>query len=379
MQSLNCMMKFIRNLIRSDNKVVTRQKPGLILHIGIEKTGTTTIQEFLHLNRKLLTKNGFYFPKSIGMRNHRPLVACFTKNEKENNFTKLKNITNEAEKIIWKKNTLKTFVNEMNSLPAGIVTVLISSEHFSTKILNEDELIELKNNLEQIFSEIKIIVYLRRQDLLAVSRYSTVLKSGFTEQKIFRSSSPNSRIFNFKLLLDRWKNIFGEENIHPAIFEKKEWKSNDLLSDFRNRCRLPENLNYLIPMCQNQSYSETTQEIALLFNALIRNNLTGNDLKTVNKIRHDLLEAINKKYPGPGKIPLRHEAIEFYNSFREYNDQVAREWFSREKLFNEDFSMYPETNSATRQIPDYDQILHEEIKEKMDDLKPFLMKDAGNE
>lgn len=36
------------------------------LHIGTEKTGTTTIQTFLSSNRLLLQKYGYIFPKTIG-------------------------------------------------------------------------------------------------------------------------------------------------------------------------------------------------------------------------------------------------------------------------------------------------------------------------
>ena len=34
----------------------------LILHIGSQKTGTTSLQQFLQLNRKILNKNGMDYP-----------------------------------------------------------------------------------------------------------------------------------------------------------------------------------------------------------------------------------------------------------------------------------------------------------------------------
>lgn len=48
----------------------------VILHIGAEKTGTTTIQEFLTLNRERLLAQGVHFPMSVGLKNHTRLAVC---------------------------------------------------------------------------------------------------------------------------------------------------------------------------------------------------------------------------------------------------------------------------------------------------------------
>lgn len=48
-----------------------------ILHLGTEKTGTSTIQRFLKKNRKALIEQGFYFMKSTGEADDRKLsVYC---------------------------------------------------------------------------------------------------------------------------------------------------------------------------------------------------------------------------------------------------------------------------------------------------------------
>lgn len=193
-------------------------------------------------------------------------------------------------------------------------------------------------------------------------------------KQIFEGFSTQFKYFGYKNLLDKWSVVFGKGNIHPAIYEKGQWKNNDLLVDYCNICQIPEGLNYKLPENKNQSYSETTYEVAILFNSLFKNDLSGNDLTTLRKTRHQLMESINKKYPGPGKKPLRQEAIDYYEIFKESNNYVAREWFGREKLFNEDFSMYPETIPADKPVPDYEKILNEEIQPFSDVLKIFRNK-----
>lgn len=373
MPDLICMMKFIQNLISSGSQTGCNKKPVLILHIGTEKTGTTTIQEFLHLNRNLLADNGIYFPKSIGIRNHRPLASWCLPDHRDDVYLRMNNLTGSHERKAWKNAFIEKFDEELNCLRPQIKQVIISSEHFSSLLGQPFEVETLKRILDKWFSNIKVIVYLRRQDLLALSLFNTLLKAGLRQKRIFVGFSPQYKYFGYKFLMDKWSLVFGKGSIHPGIFEKGEWKNNDLLIDFRNICQIPEGLNYKLPENKNQSYSETTHEVAMLFNNMVKHDLTGNDLKTLSKIRNEILENINKKYHGMGKIPLRKEAIDYYEIFKESNNIVAQEWFGREKLFNEDFSMYSETYPADRQIPDYEQILNEEINDKMEILKPFLV------
>jgi len=341
------MMKFIRNLIFSGGKVVSGQKPGLILHIGTEKTGTTTIQEFLHLNRNLLAGMGIYFPKSIGVRNHRPLASWCLPDNRNDIYLRMNNLTGCHERKAWKVAFIEKFEEELVHMKPEIKRVIISSEHFSSLLNQPSEIETLKLLLDKWFSHIKVIVYLRRQDLLAVSLFNTAMKAGLRQKSIFVGFSPQYKYFGYKNLLDKWCLVFGKGSIHPCIFEKWEWKNNDLLADFRNICRIPEGLNYKLPEDKNLSYSETTHEVAILFNSLFKNDLSGNDLNTLRKIRHQLMETVNKKYPGPGKNPLRQEAVDYYEIFKESNNIVAQEWFGREKLFNEDFSMYTENLPST--------------------------------
>ena len=46
-----------------------------ILHIGTEKTGTTSIQKFLFQNRRKLLSSGTLFPESAGYISNQRLVV----------------------------------------------------------------------------------------------------------------------------------------------------------------------------------------------------------------------------------------------------------------------------------------------------------------
>ena len=49
----------------------------LILHIGMEKTGTTSLQQWLFQNKILLSNNGFGISEILGEGNNRKLPSYF--------------------------------------------------------------------------------------------------------------------------------------------------------------------------------------------------------------------------------------------------------------------------------------------------------------
>jgi hypothetical protein len=361
-------MRFIRNIIFWPKRKDILQKPDLILHIGTEKTGTTTIQEFLHLNRNLLARQGVYFPKSIGMRNHRPLASWCLSHEKDDVFLRMNNLTESSHRKAWREDFIAKFEKEISSLKPEIKQVIISSEHFSSLLNHPTEIETLKLLLDKWFTSITVVVFLRRQDSFVVSRYSTVCKAGIVMKSILPNPTTLRPLVNYQILLGKWGSVFGKESITPRIFNPAEFINHDLLQDFIRVCKLPENADYQIPENKNVSFSETAQEVIQCFNKKINQ---GNENRELRKIRHSIFENVNRKYPGPGKKPLRHEALEFYKFFEASNNQVAREWFGREKLFDEDFSMYPETIPADKPVPDYEKILNEEIQPFSDVLKIF--------
>jgi hypothetical protein len=348
----------MRNLIRSltswRKKESRPDKPTAILHIGVEKTGTSTIQEFLHLNRKMLAENGICFPKSIGMRNHRPLASWCISDQRNDVFLRMNQLTQPSKRKQWKREFILGFEAELSGLSSEIKQVIFSSEHFSSLLNHPAEIKTLKQILGQWFTNIRVLVYLRRQDSLTVSTYSNVCRAGIVSDKVLTAPKELRPFVNYRNMLHKWSRIFGMETIEPVVFEKNLLYQNDLIADFVHRNGLPEHLNYKIPENKNESLSQITQEAAQLFNRKFPVDSAGIPFKQLQKTRKELIESVNAKYPGPGKKPVRQEAETFYKYFQETNNGVARKWFGREKLFEEDFSMYPDTE----QIVDQELVKH---------------------
>ena len=152
----------------------------LILHIGTEKTGTSTIQKFLGLNRAELLHQGFRVPISTRENNfgenQRWFPALFYPIEFSDDF-----ITNEfgdnanlrRKRIL---NKLEEFKNEI--VKTNAKNYIISSEHLSSRLKDVNSITTLKEVMLDLFDDIEILLYIRNPINHAISQISTEAKSG---------------------------------------------------------------------------------------------------------------------------------------------------------------------------------------------------------
>jgi len=143
------------------------------LHIGFEKTGTTSIQQFLHRNRGELAKKGFYHPVSLDTPNNTFLYVAAADEDR----------INDAHKIVRRGLSAEAFrakvaLDLSAELKGRGGTLVLSNEHMHSEVRSPAAVTRLKDLLRPHCKEIKILAYVRRQDRVAVSQYSTALKVG---------------------------------------------------------------------------------------------------------------------------------------------------------------------------------------------------------
>jgi hypothetical protein len=316
-----------------------REKISLkvILHIGTEKTGTSSIQHFLHLNRRRLPKYGFHLLKSAGDYDQRALSAFTRSNKETDYYFKEQGINSDKEKDKFRADLEQAIDEELTSLPASIHSVIISSEHFHSALRTDEAMSRLQTLLEKYFEEVKVICYLREQGAMCTSWYSTALKSGLCRtQKTFieRQCRPQNYYFNFWDLLSRWGGTFGQEALDIGIYDKSEFRNGDLLEDFIGRVD-PALLGQLdsYTLQANQSLSPEGQRLLLAVNcAFLRTK------KNVEELRVLCREEIYKLLKGRGQQLDVATRESIYQSFRECNSAVQREYFPHRK------ELFPEPN-----------------------------------
>ncbi|MBX9699327.1 MAG: hypothetical protein K2X74_07810, partial [Acetobacteraceae bacterium] len=300
-------------------------KRRAVLHIGAPKTGTTSIQEYLALNRETMQPLGFAFPQAPGKRTQARLAVTVAQAGK--------GITAGLEQ-------LRTGLDaELARLPASVHTVIFSAEHLSAKIADEADARRLREFLDTWFDRYRVILYMRRQDELAISGYSTRLRAGRSHENVLPTTEGVHARHDFLPILERYGAAFGRDALLPRIFARDAFKDGDLLSDFRDAAGLPA-LPNLPPKAMNTSINVAAQEFVRRLNAIHQDEGDGDHDKIPNQIR----AILNDHFSGQGRRPSQAEAVAYYAKYRESNETIRTSWFpERPTLFSEDFSRYPES------------------------------------
>jgi hypothetical protein len=310
-----------------------------ILHIGTEKTGSTTIQAFLTANRDQLKKIGFAYPASTGTPDSGGLTFYAMHPARCEEIHCWAGLTTaEARRDVAQRLDVE-LAAELATLPRGIGTVIFSSEHCHSRLRDRDELERLRALLLRHFDRIRILVYLRRQDRVAVSLYSTMMYGGDSHRQILPPVDSTDGFYNYEAGLDRWSEVFSPESIQPRLFEAEDLIGGDLLTDFCAACGIGDTSGLTLPVKRNQSCQPAAQEFLRRMNALVPVFVGGRP----NQERGPLSAWIAAAFPGTGRLPSRAEVGAFLDMFAVSNERVRQRWFpERRALFDDDLSHYPE-------------------------------------
>ncbi|EAH9442793.1 hypothetical protein ACSM8R_001902, partial [Campylobacter coli] len=324
------------------------------VHIGTEKTGSTSIQFFLYSNRRLLQRQNMIYPISIGNYSSQWNFTFLAYNNLRNDFYCLsKGIFKKDDFLHHKKDIFLKFKDEL--LKSKCEKVVISSEHLSSRIQDLSEIKRIRKILYLLgFKKIKIIVYIREQTSDMISSFSTTLKSG----AIGNIQANSKKYFKgyHKLLLLKWQQIFGKENLIVRLFDKSEFYQGDLLKDFVHSIGLKWDNEFVIPPKQNESLDLIGVELLKRINQYLPWRIDNK----INHLRGDLTKFITKYFQNSNNYHLKFqppkEIIQSYiDSFEESNEWVRKEFFPyKERLFpKQDLANYKENYELKEMKPEY--------------------------
>ncbi|MDZ8136260.1 MAG: hypothetical protein RM049_13290 [Nostoc sp. DedQUE04] len=196
----------------------------IYLHIGMPKTGTTCLQKALFNNRDKFLENGYLYPMCGIKHNAKEIVNRYCHNTLAHCLMGLEDKDNTLSISIWEE--LKTeidFINPKN--------VIISAEAFTSfEIFYQPEtLAKIKDLLKEY--EIKVVIYLRKQDDFLESSYCYMVKLGACSVGIKELFNEYQYIFNYYQILENWADIFGYDNMIVRLFAKSNTK-NHIFADF---------------------------------------------------------------------------------------------------------------------------------------------------
>lgn len=313
-----------------------------VLHIGTEKTGTSTIQRFLSRNRQQLAQDGIVYPAATGRSGGSQwgFVACSQEKPWGSDVGAAFGIHSAEDREQYREQLRRSLRSEFDAVPAAD-TLLISSEHLHSRLQNEQGIARLREFLDLWVEEYEIVVYFRRQDRVAVSYYSTKIKAGNPEPVLFHGA-PKGQLpyyFDYDRIYDNWSAVFGPESIRARLFSPREWVSGDLVQDFCILCGLSVDKKHF-PKPENESLSQAGVDFLLELNRRMPNMVDGKR----NPRRDALANRVSELCKGKNWPASRADAKAFFERFADSNARLKEKAFPgrSEPLFDDDFSDYPE-------------------------------------
>lgn len=291
------------------------------------KTGSSSIQHWLNRRSAEFAEQGIIVPSAFGP-----------------NMSRLAALAEAAaigvEATPGDLSRLEAFEVELAALRPQDQLLVISAEMLGHQLTSREQLAFLIDLLSPFVDSFSVIVYLRRQDELSLSRYSTALRRGE------RRARPLSNVVNYHQVLELWASMFGRESIRPRIYDRGELIGGDVIQDFAATANLPFSGAEEKGADQNPSLLPEAQ--AFLADLAARVRAAGFDRSFEAIAGHNQINRLlSKRFRGKGMLPSRAEAQAFLDGAAESNEKVRSAWFpERETLFAADFSSYPLKPSA---------------------------------
>jgi hypothetical protein len=220
------------------------------LHIGVEKTGTTTIQSFMAKNRPALRQEGFFYPAAPGEENHVGLTLFAADDPNHlNDILPMAGVYPGTDLAAYSAQMLSNLKSGFDM--SGCQALVLSNEHLSSRVRTEKSISKLGDALGAVADTVDVVVYLRRQDEVVLSEYSTRVKVGYTER--FSLEPHHFRNYDYAALLDRWSAVFGRDHVLVRVFERASLRDGDLIADFLGLIHCPFNASFASVPPQNLS------------------------------------------------------------------------------------------------------------------------------
>lgn len=201
----------------------------LLLHIGTEKTGTTSIQSYLSEKSAELSRSGFYYCSSLGRPNNIEFSVASMDVEMSDYFLRQRNILTAEEQVHFRQKTRLALEQDIaTARMQGCHSFVISNEHCHSRLTSVESVTMAKALLDGLFHDTTVVVVLRPQADLALSALSTYGRVERVDRSFFEKATEDNPFYNYATLIDRWSGVFDKAQIKIIPFRK----SSDIVSDF---------------------------------------------------------------------------------------------------------------------------------------------------
>lgn len=241
-------------------------RPSVVLHVGMGKTGTSSIQATFHRSRQRLAKRGILYPRSPGSRRHIRLGLAMQPD-----------VDPPRRSVDWRRQQFSTPAELRPSFEEGLFAELRQTQ--ASLVLMSDEallgseaegLSNLRDLLDRLASSVRVVVYLRRQDDHVCSRYQQVVKRAGEVRRLKErvTQMDLSRVYDYHARLSAWQELVRPDVLVVRAFERDGFRGGSLLEDFVDAAGLEVQAQDLAQVAdKNTSLDAETVEFLRIRNA----------------------------------------------------------------------------------------------------------------
>ncbi|WP_027967619.1 hypothetical protein [Halomonas halocynthiae] len=314
---------------------MTRQF-DIILHIGTEKTGTTTLQHELLFNQQRLEESGVFYLTTPERVEARGIAAAAVGDAQPDDFLKQAGIDTCEQRQRFREATITEVHDVLDGLPSHVQTLLISSEHFHSRLRQLDQVEWVRRLFAERARRFTVVCYLRSQADLVESYYSTMLKNGEGRplgEIADKTCEVSNHYYNYHTLLALWASVFGKDAMVPRLFNPERFEKGDVVADFLRVVGIAVTLKK--PGVEGKRYNESLTPLGQgLLRAINLHRQQAEDDPDVLAQCGTFAAAVIAQFPGKGERLSKEALVRIEEEFKTVNAQVRRQWFSEEaRLF----------------------------------------------
>lgn len=294
------------------------QPVDVVLHIGSDKTGTTSLQQLFRHNREALARRGVLYPRSPGRVRHaglgfyaRPDDALVTSRDWRRG--------EHPPPAVYRRRLLRRLAREVAASDAA--TALLSDEELFR--LSTASILRLRGLLEPVAGSVRVVAYLRRQDDHLVSRYQQAVKVGEARRLSTWARRDFSTLYDYAARVTTWRDTLEPDRLVVRPFEKERFSGGSLAQDFLDASGIDVPAAALQPVeVRNESLGVEAVEVLRILNL---HRITNLGLEVWQISNRDHVRRLRDDAAGPQVTLPDRELDRFMAQWEETNRRVAVE------------------------------------------------------
>lgn len=204
------------------------------MHVGTGKTGTSSVQAFLRVNRERLAELGVLYPRTPGRARHQRL-GLFLKPDAElvqspewHDELARPGSPPGLDPAGFRRSFRRRFLREVEQ--SGLSRVLLSDEIIFGS--PDPVLRRLRRFTDRIAGHLRVVAYLRRQDDHMVSRYQQGVKIGWVLRLREWADEDMSALYDYHARLCRHRELLAPDDLVVRRFEPDGFVDGSIFQDF---------------------------------------------------------------------------------------------------------------------------------------------------